>query len=554
VRRGTTATDKTLTPTEATFMGKWCIVLVVGWALIDAGPARAASPALLDEKSLAARIDFHVGAGLTAAKVEPAPRADDAEFLRRIYLDLAGRIPSVAELRAFLEDKSVDKREKAVARLLESPRYITHFTHVWRALLLPEATSNFQVRFQVPGFEAWLRKQITKNVGYDQLVREILTMPIGQGANQGRFRGTNGESPVAFYMAKEVKPENLAAATARMFLGFRLECAQCHNHPFARWKRDQFWSFAAFFAGLQRQGNAEFSIPSGEIVDKLELTVPGTERVVQATFPDGKAPKGKFKSGRQALAEWVTSADNPYFARATVNRVWANFFGTGLVDPVDEMVGSEHVASHPELLDEIAAQFAGHKFDLKYLMRAIAASQTYQRSSIRTSASQEDPRLFARMPLRGLSAEQLFDSVAEATGYRDGEVRQPNFFNDGTARAQFLALFANQVDKSTEVTTSILQALSLMNGQVTAAATDLDKSVTLAAVVDSPFMDTAERVETLFLATLSRRPATKELTRLVSFVDGGGASSSAAMNKRYEKALADVFWALLNSGEFILNH
>jgi hypothetical protein len=533
-------------------MCKQVIGALAGLVLLAAGPARGATPALLDEKALAARIDHHISAGLAAAQVEPAPRADDAEFVRRAYLDLAGRIPGVAEVRAFLDDKGPDKRERLIGRLLEGPRYVTHFTHVWRALLLPEANTNFQVRFQVPGFEAWLRKQVQKNVGYDALVRDILTMPLGQQGGRRGFPAGDGETPVAFYAAKEVKPENLAAATARLFLGFRLECAQCHNHPFASWKKEQFWGFAAFFAGVQRQGNAEFSFPSGENAERHELTIPGTERVVQATFPDGKAPKWKSRqSGRAALAEWVTTADNPYFARAAVNRLWAYFFGTGLVDPVDEMVGAEHAASHPELLDELARQFAAHHFDVKYLARAVMASQAYQRSSARTHPSQDDPRRFARVPLRGLSPEQLFDSIAEATGYRETNNQPQNVFNDRSARTQFLTLFANQAEKSTEVTTSILQALALMNGQVTSAATDLERSITLAAVTDAPFMDTAERVETLFLATLSRRPTSKELTRLVSYVDGSAARSG---QKSYEKALADVFWALLNSGEFMLNH
>jgi hypothetical protein len=539
-------------------MARFWITLAGGCVLLAAGRAIGGGPAPLDVQALAGRIDHYIDAGLAAAKVPPAPRADDAEFARRAYLDLVGRIPSVAEVRAFLDDRAADKRQRLVARLLEGPRFVTHFARVWRALLLPEANTNFQIRFQAPAFEAWLRKRIAANDGYDSLVRQILTMPIGDTPPR-RGPAGNGESPVAFYTAKEVKPENLAAATSRLFLGFRLECAQCHNHPFASWKRDEFWGFAAFFAGVQRQGNADFAFPSREVADRREISIPGTERVVQATFPDGKEPRWKSKqTGRQALADWVTAADNPYFARAAANRVWAYFFGIGLVDPVDEMVGSEHVASHPELLDELARQLAMHKFDVKYLIRAITSSQAYQRSSARTHPGQEDPRRFARVALRGLSPEQLFDSIAEATGYRDANNRQVNFFGDGSARSQFLSLFANQAEKSTDVTTSILQALSLMNGQVTAEATNLEKSVTLAAVVDAPFMDTAERVETLVMATLSRRPTARESSRLVAFVDGGWAVASSAKplspQKRYERALADVFWALLNSGEFMLNH
>jgi hypothetical protein len=544
---------------EDLYMARRLLWLVGGWVLIAAGPAPAAGPPPLDEKALAGRIDHHVAAGWAAGKVEPAPGADDAEFVRRVYLDLAGRIPSVAEIRAFLDDRRPDKRERLINSLLEGPRYVTHFAHVFRSLLLPEANTGFQIRFQAPTFEAWLRKQLARNAGYDALVRELLTLSLAQNAGQRgfAFNGGGEPSPVAFYMAKEVKPENLAAATARVFLGFRLECAQCHNHPFASWKRDQFWSLAAFFAGIQRQGGGDFTFPSGEVADRRELTIPGTERVVQAAFPDGTEPKWKYKQApRAALADWITAPGNPYFARATVNRLWAYFFGTGLVDPVDEMVGSEHYASHPELLDELAGQFAAHQFDLKYLIRAITLSRPYQLTSTRTHSSQEDERRFARMPLRGLAPEQLFDSIAEATGFQEGATDPRRaFFNDNSARAQFLSQFSNQAEKSTEVTTSILQALSLMNGRVTGTATDLDRSGTLAAVLDAPFMDTKERVETLYLAALSRKPNARELTRMAAYVDHGGADAgSANQEKRYGRALADVFWTLLNSSEFMLNH
>jgi hypothetical protein len=288
------------------------------------------------------------------------------------------------------------------------------------------------------------------------------------------------------------------------------------------------------------------------------VTIPGTEKVVQASYPDGKAPKWKEKtSARQTLAEWMTARDNPYFARAAVNRVWAYFLGTGLIDPVDEMVGSEHAPSHPELLDELARAFAAHDFDLKFLIRAITASQAYQRTS--AGKGEVEPHLFARMPLRGLSPEQLYDSVAMATGYQENGNRLPpgvvvKFGNNGSARAEFLTRFANQSEKATEVQTSILQALSLMNGSLIATATDLKNSATLAGVLDAPFMDTKARVKALYLAALTRQPKPKELDRLVKYVESGGAETDGDMDTRYNKALADVFWALLNSGEFFLNH
>jgi hypothetical protein len=548
---------------RALAMTRWGAGLVAAAVLLTAGPsARAAAPAVLDTRALAERIDQHLFTAHAAAKVQPAPLADDAEYLRRVWLDLGGRIPSVSEGRDFLDDKRSDRRERLVASLLESPRYPSHFGRVWRSLLLPEATTSFNVRFQAQGFEGWLRKHLSANNGYDLMVRELLTMPLGNQLGRPaimRRGGPNEPTPLGFYIAKEVKPENLGAATARLFLGLRLECAQCHNHPFAKWKREQFWSLAAFFAGVQRQGNGDVSFPAGETADRREMTIPGTERVVRAGYPDGSSPKWKENDvTRQVLADWVTSPSNPYFAKATVNRVWSYFFGHGLVEPIDDMVGSDSVNSHPPLLNDLAQQFIEHKYDLKYLIKAVTISQAYQRTSLRTHASQDDTRQFARMPLRGLSPEQLFDSLAEATRYNDGSpANQPFFPGNNSARAQFLQLFGSQPDKSTDHTTSILQALMLMNGQLTATATNLQQSGTLAAIVDAPFMDTPERIETLYLATLSRRPTAKELSKMVAYVDRGGADADKPGSPdqgRYARALADVFWALLNSGEFVLNH
>ncbi len=538
-------------------MVRCCLPLLVGGVLLaGSGDAPGATPDK-DAAALAARIDHFLAAGWEANKVQPAAPASDAEFVRRVYLDLAGRIPAAAEVRQFLDDKRPDKRQQLVEQLLDGPRYVTHFTNVWRSLLLPETTSSFQLQFLAGGFEAWLRAKLQQNTPYDAMVRELLTVPM-DGRERNPFGPQNGApSPIAFYFAKDVKPENLAAATSRLFLGVKIECAQCHNHPFAEWKREQFWGLAAFFAGLQRQGRGDFVGAGREAADRRELTIPGTDRVVQAAFLDGQQPKWKYNtSARATLADWMTDKDNPYFARAAVNRMWGYFFGTGIVDPVDEMVGGEHEPSHPELLDELARQFADHNFDLKFLIRAITASQAYQLSSVTTHKSQEDPQQFARMPLRGLSAEQLFDSIAQATGYQESGNGNSRFkFGNQGVRGRFLTQFANSSDKPTEVQTSILQALSMMNGQVTVAATDLERSETLSALLDAPFMDTSERVETLYLVTLARKPTPRELSRMVAYVEGGGAASDTADRDKHSKqALADVFWVLLNSGEFFLNH
>jgi hypothetical protein len=542
--------------------GLWLVGL--GAVLLAAGAAPGKDDGLArDAQDLAGRIDRLVAARWAGAGVQPAPAADDAEFLRRVYLDLAGRIPSVAEAREFLDDKAPDKRARLIERLLTGSRYATHWTNVWRALLLPESDANIQSRLLAPGFENWLRKQLAKNAPYDEMVRELLTTPVGpQSLQFARAGGVADANAGAFYVAKELKPENVAAATSRLFLGVRLECAQCHNHPFASWKREQFWGYAAFFAGMQRQGNGDFVQPGREVTDRRELTIPGTEKVVQAKFLDGTEPQWKPRaSARETLADWMTAADNPYFARAAVNRLWGYFFGTGLIDPVDDMVGSERVPSHPELLDELAREFAAHHFDLKFLIRAITSSKAYQLTSARTDPSQDEPQLFARMAVKGLTAEQLFDSLAQATGYQETQTNaSPRvvILGGGGARQEFLTKFGNRSDKVTEVQTSILQALALMNGRLVADATSLERSESLAAIADAPFLDTRGRIQTLYLATLGREPRPKELARFVSYVESGGADGqnapAAEREKNGKQALADVFWVLLNSGEFILNH
>src|SRR5439155_10157387 len=302
--------------------------------------------------------------------------------------------------------------------------------------------------------------------------------------------------------------------------------------------------YAAFFSGLQGSNNNVFD-PVKEVADRREIKIPGTDKTVQARLLDGTEPA--WNPGtitRSTLADWVTDAKNPFFARTAANRLWAHFFGIGLLEPVDEP-GEDNPPSHPELLDELARQLAAHQFDLKFLIRAIISSRTYQLTSAVTDPSQKDPRLFARMAVKGLSPEQLFDSLAQATGYRETAVASRQFGRPGmTPRAGFLARFANQ-DKRTEQQTSILQALLLMNGNFVADATSIDRSEVLAATIAAPFLkDPSERIEALYLATLSRKPQADELARLVGYV------AEADSNK----ALGDIFWSLLNSSEFLLNH
>lgn len=544
-------------------LGRWSVTFGLLCLGLASSPGTAAPPVkptppasgveAVSAQTLAARIDTLIEARWKANKIKEAARSSDAEFVRRIYLDLMGRIPRVSEMHDFLDDRSPNKREKLINRLLDSPTYALHFANVWRSVMVPQSTDQLVQAF-APQMELWLSRRLKQNMSYDQMVREILTAPLFNRVRQpGQQQGQPQIDPsvVAFYQANESKPETIAAATSRIFLGVRLECAQCHDHPFNAYTRQQFWEYAAFFAGIQpnRQMGNRF-IQAMDDPSIHEISIPGTEKKVQARYLDGKEPKwDKETDARKLLADWMTTPQNPYFAKATVNRMWAYFFGVGIIDPVDEP-SADNPPSHPELLAELSTQFALNKFDLKYLIKAITLSRTYQLTSIISDASQEDVRLFARMNVKGLSPEQLFDSISLATGFKDpnGFRRRGGFRGVSQAETEFRTRFSNFSDRRTEFQTSILQALSMMNGQFVTDATSLSKSQTLASVADSPFMDTRAKLDALYLATLSRSMKSEEAARLIKFVNSGGPSGDS------NKALADVFWTLLNSSEFMFNH
>lgn len=296
-----------------------------------------------DVDALIAKIDKHMAKGWSDAKVKPTIPATDAELLRRVWLDLAGRIPTVAEAREHLSDKHKDKYRRLVNELLDhrTHRYVTHFGNLWTDWLLPEAraNTNFQIQFLVPRFQRWIETRLRQNVAYDKLAHELLTAPIRPGnVFQIQQNAEVEEGILAYYQTKEFKAENIAAASSRLFLGVRLECAQCHDHPFAIWSRDQFWSYTAFFAGIRPASLNNVFNAAAEDISKREIEIPGgsKKKIVQATFLDNSQPKwSKESKPREILADWITSGKNPYFAKAIVNRMWEYFMGTGLVEPID---------------------------------------------------------------------------------------------------------------------------------------------------------------------------------------------------------------------------
>ncbi len=266
----------------------------------------------VDAQALTARVDAVLAARWAEAKVRPAAIADDGEFLRRVSLDLIGKIPTAAEARDFLDDPSPNKRSALVERLLESPAYTTRATEIWRKLFLPEADTEDTARQVAGDFEAWLRKKVIEEAGYDRIVREILTAKVTRRTDDFAVASARrNPSPAGYYAAKENKPENLATGVARVFLGIRLECAQCHNHPFAEWKREQFWSLAAFFADLAPEDSEEGVVMRRDSNSgpRRELTIPGTKKVVKASHLDGSTPAWRPRAGRATF--WPSGLPRP---------------------------------------------------------------------------------------------------------------------------------------------------------------------------------------------------------------------------------------------------
>jgi hypothetical protein len=525
--------------------------VLVTCLLLASTTARAQTPAKMSPAELAAAIDRLIDARIAQAGAIAAAAADDADFLRRLSLDLVGRIPRVSEIRKFLEDESSSKRERQVEEMLASNGHVVAMGSYWRKALIPD-NNNPNFPFQFPEFKFWVEQRVRDNVAYDKIVHEMLAGPVGPPEvvrSTPTLAGYGNVGTQTFYSANENKPENVASSVTRQFLGVRLECAQCHDHPFASWKKVQFWETAAFFAQLDLGGRR--IVRSGKVVESTparkirEIKVPNTSDVAKAKFVDGTSPNWKdTDESRTVFADWLVARENKLFARHAVNRLWSHFFGVGLAEPIDDETTEENPVSHPELLDLLAKQFVASGFDIKHMIRAMVSTKTYQRSSRQTHPSQADARLWARMPVRGLTGEQTYDSLAVAIGLRTPTADQP--FNFGGARFDFLNRFASK-ERASERQTSILQALMVMNGKISEDGSSLTAGHILPAIAEAPFLSTTEKIETLFLATLSRMPRADEMERLGSYVERGGT------NNDRRTAMADVFWVLLNSAEFSAN-
>jgi hypothetical protein len=499
----------------------------------------------LADDELTRRIDNEMAAQWQKNGIHPVEAASDTEFMRRVYLDLTGRIPTVSEVHDFDDDKSPNRRELLVDRLLVHRDHATHVAALWHAVLLPTEVDLTRIG-GADKFDEWLADRFTANEPYDQIVRELL-LAEGRVSESG---------PLLFYAALKLNPEELAARSSRAFLGVRMECAQCHDHKFDVMTQHDFWSFAAFFARISRpRGKMEMTSPVLAVHDneRGDVTIPNSTEVVPPRLPTAAADIQDAPGGpsrRKQLVDWLTSKDNGQFARAAVNRVWAQLFGRGLVEPVDDM-RPINTPIAPEVLDTLSRDFAASGFDLRRLTRALVLTKTYQLSSRSKDNDPSRTLNFAQMNIKSFTAEQLYDCIAVATQKSKVVGATPNAaglerFGD-MSRQAFVDQFRAPTNEVTDYHAGIPQALTLMHGALIQNATDLNTSGLLNSLA-APFFTDEQRLETLFLSTLSRQPEAAEREAMLKSI------SAAKSDEERQRALGDVLWALLNSAEFTFNH
>lgn len=518
------------------------------------------------EELLRATIDAQMQAAWQRDNITPAPPASDGEFLRRVYLDLVGVTPTYEETVTFLKDANGDKRAKLIDRLLDDPRYARHQADVWDMILFGRNPASSEVR-QRPGFQRWLKKQFAENRPYDQWVQELLLAP-GDTAEHGA---------ATFYFQYRRRAEDTAEAVSQVFLGIQLQCARCHDHPFESWKQTEFYGMAAFFARLEPVNVGKFeketrwAIGEKNVGDVL-FTGPAIDqkpgqkgKPIAPRFLNGDAlqepemPKDykpiKFQSGKKPptpkfsrkdkLAAWVASKDNPYFARAIANRLWAQIMGRGLIHPVDNMSASNK-PSHPELLDALTATLIEHKFDIKWYFRELCNSKTYQLSSGGASVAAM-PNWFERARQRPLSAEELLESWRTVTGYdavltASGK-EPPKQRLHGLTWGYMERFFGTPTTGTGDFQGGLHEHLYLNNGELGRIITT-QKGGLYDAVLNSQ-EDWPQRVDRLYLSILNRQPTESERARFVEYLTA---------DEKPSDRIREAIWTLMTCSEFRFNH
>jgi hypothetical protein len=485
-------------------------------------------------------VDEYVFDKLKKLRVAPATVCSDEIFVRRVYLDILGVLPTVEETRSFLADEAPDKRAVLIDKLLERPEFAELWTMKWAEALQVRSDNSVDPKAMY-SYNDWIREAMVNNKPVDALVQDLLSA-----------EGGNFTSPATNFYLLEAQPEMIAENVAQVFLGIQLQCAQCHNHPFERWTMDDYYSFAAFFAQVGRKNSADpretivFNRGGGEVKHIFN------GQNMAPKFLGGETPDVAGKDRRAVLAEWMTAEDNPWFAKNTANRVWAHFFGRGIVDPIDD-VRVTNPASNPELLAKLGEELKAADYDLKALVRSICNSYTYQMSTQPRNPEVRDERNFAVAAVRRLPAELLLDALCSVTetdvkfkalpqGAR--AVEAP----DGDSGNYFLEVFGRPAresactcERSNEPT--LAQVLHLINGTtidtaIKAGDSRLQQQLTAGATPE-------QVIEDLYVAAYSRKPSEAELTKLTEYV---------AASEDPKPALEDVYWSVLNSKEFVFNH
>ena len=485
-------------------------------------------------------IDELVDAKLRTLRITASPLCSDEEFLRRVTIDVTGSLPTPEEYQAFLADAEPGKRSRKVDELLERKEFAAIWAMKWAELMLVRTEPNRVEYKPMFLYWQWINQQLADGVPLDEMVRSLLS------ASGSTF----ADPEVTFYQVDPL-PEKIAENVAQSFLGIRVQCAQCHNHPFDRWTMDDYYSFTAFFAQIGRKSGEDyrdtvvFNRGDGETAHPLD------GRQMPPKFLGGEAPDVKGKDRRAALADWVVSPENPYFAVSVANRVWAHFLGVGIVEPVDDIRVS-NPASNPELFDALGARLVEYKYDLRQLVRDVCNSNAYQRSSAPNESNAGDQRNFAKAQVRRIPAEALLDCICQAT---EAQEKLPGLplgaraveIADGRAGTYFLSTFGRATratvcacEANAEPTLS--QALHMLNGDTVHGKIaqgkfierQLDEGKTPAEVIDA-----------IHVRCLARHATADETAQLLAV---------CGENPRPVAELEDVFWAVLNSREFLFNH
>jgi hypothetical protein len=472
--------------------------------------------------------------------IEPSGPADDAAFLRRVFLDTIGTLPTPDEARRFLADTATDKRERLIDRLLDRDEYADFNTMRWLDILRAD-----QLKISPQGtvaMQRWLKRGFAENRPFDQLARELLTV-------QGN---TSAEGPGSFYKILN-KPDEAARAISQLLLGVRIECAQCHHHPSERWSQTDYVALAGFFTGVSLK-----KLPNGEqaVVSRGGRDLPhprSGESVAAQALGAEPADFSSVTDRRRVLADWMTAADNPYFARAIANRLWAHYFGRGLIEPIDD-IRDTNPASNEPLMQALADHIRDVRFDLKAFTRTLLNSRVYQLSAETNASNEDDAQNFSHAAYKTLPAEVLLDAICQSTGVAEKFNGWPEGYRaiqiwDNRMPSYFFTIFGRPVratvcecERSDEP--SIAQALHLLNAPEIAAKIEhrAGRARQLAASERTP----AEIIDELYLGTLSRFPTEEERALMLQPFQAVGADRTAATE--------DVLWALLNSKEFVFNH